>query len=791
MPATRYYKFDELRSAADCVEVAKSLGLDVNREKRCAAKWRGGDNQTSVLLDKNGWHDFGTGEGGDVIKLVQMVSNLDLQTAQEWLGDHLGIEPAKRLIKETRDRTEELHRQGYSLAVTYRYTDERGKLIHQVERWEHKERPKEFVQRAANGRPSVKDIQTVLYNLPEIARAKIVMVCEGEKDADNINAIAKGFVATTNASGAGRWHETYTEALRGRKIILVGDNDRAGEHRLEQLSWELREAATAIKVIRFPRETEGFDASDYIEKHGADKFLELVKTTPSLELDKIKEPNQADPAKQAAKDANKEPFKNYIEIQGEAEDGKKKTSMAPRHIVDLVKDVRTRLLGFPRRVGESIFDFDIDRKQIRWINNEFDLLMWIEEKTKKKVFFQYGLGFITPKQLYAGLLGISEEYQAISFCPNWPQRDKVFYAHDPLPKPSPEWKAFNKLMNFFSAASPADMALIRAMFAAPLYYEPGISRPAWIIDSRDGAGTGKTTMAEAVAHLYAAPPIKATAKQISKDPSEMYARILSPDARSRRVFLVDNIVGTFHCPEFADLITSGHITGRPKHGRNEVSRENDLTYIVTANSAIVDNDLAQRSIFIHVRRSDYSPIWKRNLVNFINQNRLQIIADIIDMLTVNPPFELPPATRFPEFEATILQQMCGDTNEYSDCIKNLIEAKAVANIEDEVAEIIKDIIECELQAIGVDPDKQVFIHGKAVEEWLKRESLPIPGNRGQLVKNLAKQRLLPICQKTTKANFTRGGKPTSMRGVLWNPDDKHPVAIKLAWNPRLTKVEWI
>jgi len=44
----KFYDFDQIRSSADCrLFVTEVLGYDINREGRCQARWRGGENDST------------------------------------------------------------------------------------------------------------------------------------------------------------------------------------------------------------------------------------------------------------------------------------------------------------------------------------------------------------------------------------------------------------------------------------------------------------------------------------------------------------------------------------------------------------------------------------------------------------------------------------------------------------------------------------------------------------------------------------------------------------------------
>jgi 5S rRNA maturation endonuclease (ribonuclease M5) len=115
------------------------------------------------------------------------------------------------------------------IVATYDYTDEKGVLLYQICRTD----PKDFLQRRPDGRGGwiwKKHPRQVLYHLPEVLEAAILFVTEGEKDAECLRSW--GFCATTNAGGAkAPWLPEFTEALRGREVIIWPDNDPPGMQR--------------------------------------------------------------------------------------------------------------------------------------------------------------------------------------------------------------------------------------------------------------------------------------------------------------------------------------------------------------------------------------------------------------------------------------------------------------------------------------------------------------------------------------------------------------------------------
>lgn len=156
-----------------------------------------------------------------------------------------------------------------AITARYDYTDEDGQSLYQVVRTE----PKGFYQRRPDGHGgwiNKKNKRQVLYRLREVLEAPIVFLVEGEKDVETLRA--HGFVATTNAGGAqAPWLPSFTEALRGREVILIPDNDNPGRQRVLTIARALLGCAARIVVLELE---DGKDVSEWFERGHSE--LELI-----------------------------------------------------------------------------------------------------------------------------------------------------------------------------------------------------------------------------------------------------------------------------------------------------------------------------------------------------------------------------------------------------------------------------------------------------------------------------------------------------------------------------------
>ncbi len=164
------------------------------------------------------------------------------------------------------------------IVAAYNYTDDQGKLLYQVCRTE----AKDFPQCYPNGRGGwtwKKHPHQVLYRLPEVVEAAIIFVPEGEKDCESLRD--RGFVATTNAGGAkAPWLPSFTEALRGREVILIPDADDPGRKRVIRIARALLGHAADV-IVFVPKGAK--DITDWFDQgHSEVELIEQVERGPVM-----------------------------------------------------------------------------------------------------------------------------------------------------------------------------------------------------------------------------------------------------------------------------------------------------------------------------------------------------------------------------------------------------------------------------------------------------------------------------------------------------------------------------
>lgn len=151
----------------------------------------------------------------------------------------------------------------------YVYTDEQGNELYQAVRLPGKQ----FRQRHyAPDSPDAKEggwvwklegVRRVLYHLPEVIEGvragRTIYIVEGEKDVETLRS--KGYVATCNPMGAGKWKEEYAAVFAGANVIIIQDRDAPGRAQAEAVKKSLLPYAKGIWIRESKR---GKDVTDHV-----------------------------------------------------------------------------------------------------------------------------------------------------------------------------------------------------------------------------------------------------------------------------------------------------------------------------------------------------------------------------------------------------------------------------------------------------------------------------------------------------------------------------------------------
>lgn len=165
----------------------------------------------------------------------------------------------------------------------YSYSNENGEVMFEVVRFPGKKFRTRKMSKAGDWvYKSMSAMPKLLYRLPWVLEADTVFVVEGEKDSDRLrnlklrDSLGNEIAATTNSHGAGKWKKQHTEALKGKRVILIGDTDERGERHMEDV---LEQLTGWADVIRIELPVGYKDVSKFLETNDVHQFMSLLPET--------------------------------------------------------------------------------------------------------------------------------------------------------------------------------------------------------------------------------------------------------------------------------------------------------------------------------------------------------------------------------------------------------------------------------------------------------------------------------------------------------------------------------
>lgn len=216
---------------------------------------------------------------GDVFTFIQELKGVSFQEALTELAHQVGLngngdgkkkEQARAVSENITAQYDYLYEDGTPAFSVFRFEEEgRTKTFRQ---WHYDFQVEQWIQ-------NVQGVRLVPFNIQEVMSAKTVFVVEGEKDVLRLKDL--GLVATCNPMGSGKWRDEYGQFLKGKKAIIIPDNDRPGREHAEDVKAKIKPFVDSVRLVELPGLPPKGDVSDWIDAGGTiDQLREIVAKVP-------------------------------------------------------------------------------------------------------------------------------------------------------------------------------------------------------------------------------------------------------------------------------------------------------------------------------------------------------------------------------------------------------------------------------------------------------------------------------------------------------------------------------
>jgi AAA domain/CHC2 zinc finger len=284
--------FEQIRAYFE----ARHPGQKISPRAKVSVKCIFHDDRTpscTLFLDgAGGFNCNGCGAGGNVFQFEARFSACSLAEAEAKVAELTGAKASFGSFAKL----------GPAVA-SYDYRDDDERVLFQKRRYQPEGEPKTFrIYRpgeqgnwiAGIDPPDGAPTKRVLYNQPRVVTANVVVVCEGEKDADNVSQCGLWAerstlrVATTcNFDGAWRpgekskWLPRYNPYFAGKFVVVFADNDENGEAWSQAVAQNVYPHAHTLKIIRLPGLPAHGDVSDWLLSHTAQDLEAEIGKAPN------------------------------------------------------------------------------------------------------------------------------------------------------------------------------------------------------------------------------------------------------------------------------------------------------------------------------------------------------------------------------------------------------------------------------------------------------------------------------------------------------------------------------
>lgn len=246
----------------DCREIARRLGLELNRQDKTRC-FLHGDTDPSLQVYKDHWYCYGCHEYGDAVDLVARYRGVSNGEAAQWIVDTMGTPTPKKSSGSDYGKFEREHIYpgGQLKHVAYRKADggknmpwyslENGKWV----RFKRKEHPGY--------------IPPLYFRRDELPAS--IFLAEGEKDVDRLEQNHLAAISLPDGKDS-KWYPEYKPYFSDRNVYIIQDNDDPGKKYAQRMAATLQGIAKSVYVLDltqvWPELPEKGDVSDLLDHMG-------------------------------------------------------------------------------------------------------------------------------------------------------------------------------------------------------------------------------------------------------------------------------------------------------------------------------------------------------------------------------------------------------------------------------------------------------------------------------------------------------------------------------------------
>jgi len=526
--------------------------------------------------------------------------------------------------------------------ATYDYRDEHGTLLFQAVRLS----PKTFRLRQQNEKAEwswkVDGVRRVPYRLPELLGQRLVLLVEGEKDADNVAAL--GLPATTTPMGAGAWRDQYAHDLKqcgAEKVVVLPDNDEPGRRYAVQAGTALTACGITVRVLELPGVPEKGDVSDWLEAGGtADALRGLIAQAPTFDA------WRGTDAVRPVIDTRDGDWRRIVEEAYDAVVQSNRRNGGPRIFVGPETLVRVVQRGAER---SAIIQVETDDTLRGYLMRNVTFLAGSEKAARSIVPPHTVVRDILSRPTWEGLpelRGVIETpvlsrdgevitapgYQPQTLLWYSPARDLDVPAIPEQPTASDVTAATDLLTEMicdFPFDSPASRAHALALLLLPFVREfiKGPT-PLHVIDATT-AGSGKGLLADCCS-------VVATGREAGKgpeprDPEETRKFITSVLVAGASMVVLDNIANYVNSAPLARVLTAEIWEDRLLGYSRQVRPLNRAVWVAIGNNVALSTELARRAVWVRLEPDHERPELRTgfrhpDLLRWVREQRGSLVA---------------------------------------------------------------------------------------------------------------------------------------------------------------------